>query len=201
MPLTKKRMGLMCLICSVHLGSPPGVAAQAPSPRSRPSARTDSTVVVNGTVLSAEVIGQLQQLYPVPIPPGRYWYDPISGGYGREGEPVAGQMLPGLALGGALAPDASRGTSGVFINGRQLTIGEKTYLELLCQTPVVAGRYWVIATGLGGYEGQPASFNLAQCPGVTRQGGGGQSSTRTYCDANGACTSSGILGTMTTAPN
>jgi len=190
MSLSKARIGLVCLIGSVHLGTPSPTAAQA-----------DSSIVVNGTVLSAEVIWQLQQLYPVPIPPGRYWYDPISGGYGREGEPIAGQMLSGLALGGTLAPDASRGTSGVFINGRELTAGEKTYIELLCHTPVVVGRYWVIATGLGGYEGQPASFDLAQCPGAARQGGGGRSSTRTYCDANGACTSTGILGTITTAPN
>ena len=201
MSLSKASIGLGCLIASVHLVTPSLAAAQAPSIRSGPAAKTDSSIVVNGTVLSAEVIRQLQQLYPVPIPPGRYWYDPISGGYGREGEPIAGQMLSGLALGGTLAPDASRGTSGVFINGRELTTGDKTYIELLCQTPVVVGRYWVIATGLGGYEGQPAFFDLARCPGVPRQGSGGRSSTRTYCDANGACTSSGILGTITTAPN
>ena len=201
MSLSKARLGLVCLIASVHLVAPSPTAAQSPSTRLASPAKADSSVVVNGTVLSADVIRQLQQLYPVPIPPGRYWYDPISGGYGREGEPIAGQMLPGLALGGPLATNASRGTSGVFINGRQLTTGEKRYIELLCQTPVVVGRYWVLATGLGGYEGQPASFNLAQCPGVPQQGGGRRSSTDTYCDANGACTSSGILGTITTAPN
>ena len=201
MSLRKAPIGLVYLIGSVYLVTPSPAAAQAPSSRPGAPAQRDSSVVVNGTVLSADVIRQLQQLYPVPIPPGRYWYDPISGGYGRQGEPIAGQMLPGLALGGTLAPEASRGTSGVFINGRQLTTGEKTYIELLCQTPVVVGRYWVVATGLGGYEGQPASFNLAQCPGVPQQGGGGLSSSRTYCDANGACTSSGILGTITTAPN
>ena len=201
MSTSKARIGLVCLIGFVHLVTPSPVAAQAPSGRPGSPARTDSSVVVNGSVLSADVIRQLQQLYPVPIPPGRYWYDPISGGYGREGEPIAGQMLPGLALGGTLAPEASRGTSGVFINGRQLTTGEKSYIELLCQTPVIVGRYWVMATGLGGYEGQPASFNLGLCPGVSQQGGGRRSSSDTYCDANGACTSSGILGTITTAPD
>jgi hypothetical protein len=172
--------------------------AAAQSPGSRTG--RDTSIVVNGTVLSAAVLQQLRQLYPVPIPPGRYWYDALSGVYGREGEPVAGQMLPGLALGGPLAANASRGTSGVFINGRQITLGEKAWLELLCQTPVATGRYWVMATGFGGYEGQPASFNLAQCPGVSQQGNGGRSMSRTYCDANGACTSTGILGSITTAP-
>jgi hypothetical protein len=109
-------------------------------------------------------------------------------------------MLPGLALGGPLAADASRGTSGVFINGRQLSVGEKLYLERLCQTPVVPGRYWIMANGVGGYEGGPAYFNLAQCPGVPQQNGGARSMSRTYCDANGACTSTGILGSITTAP-
>jgi hypothetical protein len=164
-------------------------------------ARPDTSIIVNGVVLPEETVRQLQQIYPVPIPPGRYWYDAISGAYGRDGEPIAGQMIPGLTLGGPLAANASRGTSGVFINGRQLTGGETAYIEQLCRTPVIPGRYWVIAAGLGGYEGQPASFNLAQCPGVPQQGGGSNSSSRTYCDANGACTSTGVLGSILTAPN
>jgi len=178
------------------------VQSQTPAPRpAHPTSATPprSSIVVNGQELSVETVRQLQLLYPVTIPPGRYWYDPISGVYGLEGQPVAGQMLPGLSLGGPLAAQASHGTSGVYINGRQLTTGEKLYIEQLCQTPVPAGRFWVVATGLGGYEGQPTSFNLAQCPGVTRSQGGGQSMSRTFCDANGACTSTGILGSITTA--
>lgn len=167
------------------------------------SAAQDTGIVVNGQALSAETVRQLQQIYPVAIAPGRYWYDAISGAWGREGEPIAGQMMPGLALGGPLRASASRGTSGVFINGRQITVGEKAYIEMLCQTPVAPARYWIMATGIGGYEGGPAIFNLAQCPGVAQQGGGGgaRSMSRTYCDANGACTSTGILGSITTAPN
>jgi hypothetical protein len=98
-----------------------------------------------------------------------------------------------------LRADASRDTSGVFINGRQLTNGEKAYIELACRTPVAAGRYFVNALGLGGFEGGPVIFNLALCgPPPGRPGGG--SSTRTFCDANGACTSTGILGSITTIP-
>jgi hypothetical protein len=159
-----------------------------------------ASVVVNGQALSAETLQQLQQVYGA-IAPGRYWYDAISGAYGREGQPIAGQMLAGLALGGRLRSDASRGTSGVYINGRQITEGEKIYLERLCQTPVIPGRYWIMANGIGGYEGAPASFNLGQCPGLAQQSRGPRSSSRTYCDANGACTTSGILGSILTAPN
>lgn len=155
-------------------------------------------IVVNGAELSVDTVRALQQVYPVPIAPGRYWYDRISGAYGVEGEPVGGQMIAGLALGGALRADASRGTSGVFINGRQVTFGEKAYLEQLCLTPVLPGRYWVLFNGVGGVEGAPASFYLGQCPGLARQGGGSGSSSRTYCDGNGNCTTSGVLGTITT---
>jgi len=177
-------------------GDPPS----RPAPSAPEATRPDTSIIVNGVELSEELLGQLRQLYPVTIPPGRYWYDAVSGGYGREGEPIAGQMMAGLTLGGPLAANASRGTSGVFINGRQITDGEKAYIERLCQTPVATGRYWVMATGVGGYEGQPPFFNLAQCPGVPQQGGGARSMSRTYCDPSGACTTSGILGTITTAP-
>ena len=154
-------------------------------------------VFVNGAELSLDTVRALQQVYPVPIAQG-YWYDRVSGAYGVEGQPIGGLMIAGLALGGALRADASRGTSGVFLNGRQITLGEKAYLEQLCLTPVLPGRYWVLFNGVGGIEGAPASFYLGQCPGLARQGGGSGSSSRTYCDGNGNCTTSGVLGTITT---
>lgn len=155
-------------------------------------------VRVNGVELTPQVLRHLQTLYPVAIAPGRYWYDPVSGAWGPEGQPIAGQMLAGLQLGGPLRADASRGSSGVFINGRQLQIGEKAYLERLCQTPVMPARYWVLANGVGGYEGRAPSFNLGHCPGLQQQSSGPRSSSRTYCDGNGNCTTSGVLGSITT---
>ena len=163
------------------------------------AANPASPVIVNGVALSAETLTALQRIYPVPIRPGRYWYDDVSGAYGVDGGPVAGQMSPGLRLGGPLRADASRGTSRVFINGRQLTGGEKSYIEQACRTPVVPGRYWVNAQGLGGNEGGPVTFNLALCgppPGQRSSG----SSTRTFCDPDGSCRSSGILGSILTVP-
>lgn len=163
------------------------------------AAAQTSTVVVNTVALSRETLVALQQLYPVPIQPGRYWYDPMSGAYGVEGGPIAGQMSPGLRLGGPLRADASRGTSRVFINGRQLTVGEKAYIEQACRTAVAPARYWVNAQGLGGFEGRPATFNLALCGPPPGQRSGG-SSTRTFCDPDGSCRSTGILGSILTAP-
>jgi hypothetical protein len=162
------------------------------------SATAQTGIVVNGVALSVEKVHALQQIYPVAIAPGRYWYDAISGAYGREGEPIAGQMIAGLALGGPMRADASRGTAGVFINGRQITSGEKAYLEQLCQTPVLPARYWILFNGLGGYEGGPATFNLGQCPGLARSNSGGHTMSKTYCDDNGSCTSTGVLGYITT---
>ena len=158
----------------------------------------ETGILVNGEELPIDTVRALQQIYPVEIAPGRYWYDPVSGAWGLEGGPVSGQMMAGLALGGALRADASRGTAGVFINSRQITQGEKLYLEQLCQTVVASGRYWILANGLGGYEGAPASFNLQQCPGFARRGGGGGSMSRTYCDDGGNCTSTGVLGYIST---
>lgn len=157
-----------------------------------------SPVIVNGVALTVETLAALQTIYPVPMQPGRYWYDAISGAYGADGGPVAGQMSPGLRLGGSLSADASRGTSRVFINGRQLTGGEKSYIEQACRTAVAPGRYWVNAQGLGGFEGGPATFNLALCGPPPGQRGG--SSTRTFCDPDGSCRSSGILGSILTVP-
>ena len=73
-------------------------------------------------------------------------------------------MMPGLRLGGPLAPDASRGNSQVFINGRELMVGEVRALQQACRTAVLRGRYWVNAQGVGGVEGGPALFNLAVWP-------------------------------------
>lgn len=187
------RRGAFLLVAAlflVLLGTVPG-AAEAKDRAGK--------IVVNGVALTDDSVRQLQQIYPVPIAPGRYWYDTISGAFGREGEPIYGQMLPGLELGGPLRGDASRGSSKVFINGRQLTVGEKRYIEQACRTPVVPGRYWVLANGVGGYEGGQALFNLALCGRSDRQSSG--SSTRTYCNPDGSCTSSGILGSILTAPN
>jgi len=192
---------LLLIIAGCGGGADDGARTDSTAAGTSPaSVQPDTRIIVNGETLADETIRQLQQMYPVAIAPGRYWYDAVSGVWGRDGEPVAGQMMPGLRLGGSLSAAASRGASGVFINGRQLTGGEKQYLEILCQTPVMPARYWVLANGIGGYAGQPASFDLGQCPGVARQGGGsGGSSSRTYCDGNGACTTSGILGTITTS--
>jgi hypothetical protein len=79
--------------------------------------------------------------------------------------------------------DASRGNTRVVVNGRELHARDVQALQRC--TPVMPGRYWVEASGIGGYEGGPPSFNLAAlcaAAGGGRRGGG---STQTECYSNG----------------
>jgi hypothetical protein len=177
------------------------IAAAVPALALAPPARAappGSGVIVNGATLPHETIRDLERIYRTPIYAGRYWYDPVSGAWGREGGPIAGQIFANLRLGGPLRADASRGTSRVFINGRELAMVEVYGLQRACNTPVVRGRYWVNAQGRGGVEGGPAIFNLAACGQQQARRSGG-SSTRTYCDSAGNCSSHGLLGWVATA--
>ena len=174
--------------------------ATLPAPVALPAFGADlaGQVIINGTALPTETVRALERAYQVPIAPGRYWYDALSGAWGVEGGPIAGQMMPGLRLGGPLRADASRGDTQVFINGRELTMGEALALQQACRTAVYRGRYWVNSLGVGGFEGGPPIFNLAACGSGSSRGGGG-SSTRTYCDEAGNCSSHGLWGWISTS--
>ena len=128
-------------------------------------------VYVNAAKIDAATLQQFEMMYRVPIQPGRYWYDAFSGVWGLEGGPAAGQIHPGLRLGGPLRADASKGNTRVFVNGRELHRLDVAALSRCTQ--VVQGRYWVRADGIGGYEGFPPSFNLAAL--CAPRGGGGSS--------------------------
>lgn len=122
----------------------------------------NAQVVINGKPLDGQeqrLLQELERAYNTKVVPGRYWYDARSGLWGHEGNPAEGQILPRLPLGGPLSPAASRGNTGVFVNGRQLHSSEVAYLSRC--TTVIPGRYWMDENGFGGYEGGPAIFNLA----------------------------------------
>jgi hypothetical protein len=116
-------------------------------------------VEVNGVPLDQSTRQALERAYGVPIQPGRYWYDNVSGVWGLEGGPGAGQIDAGLLLGGPLKRDASKGKTGVIVNGRELHSLDVAALQR-CLV-VVPGSYWVLSNGIGGPEGEPAQFNLA----------------------------------------
>src|SRR5262245_55030736 len=77
-------------------------------------------VAVNGKALSEAEIRALEKRAGGSVKSGSYWYDRVSGAWGHAGGPLAGLIPAGLDLGGPLRADASRGDTGVFINGRQL---------------------------------------------------------------------------------
>lgn len=148
-------------------------AAPVPSPL---HAQTDGQVVINGRGVSAVELADLKRLHGVPpsapIPAGRYWYDDVSGLWGREGGPTEGQLLPGLAIGGVLRPGASDGDTGIFINGREIHRLEAAYLRALFGF-VIPGRYWMDWRGVGGIEGGPPFFDLRAAARTAGGAGGG----------------------------
>lgn len=137
------------LLLLITVFSAPGVLAQK-APK--------QTVVINGTQLSHQDIQAFERTLGATLQPGRYWYDKVSGLWGWEGQSTAGQILPGLPFGGPLKAKASDYNTGVFINGRELPIIEVAYLQQL--GPVLQGRYWMNAQGVGGFEGGPPIFDL-----------------------------------------
>lgn len=146
-------------------------------------------ILVNGQPLTAQEVAY----YGIQLPPGRYWYDPVSGLWGAEGGPSVGQILAGLPLGGPLQPDASGSDTGVFINNREIHINELRELQQIF-AEVPPGRYWLDPNGIGGIEGQPASFDL-KAAGAAASGGSAQAGSGTFEDRvsdfciNNACPS------------
>ncbi len=128
-------------------------------PAAGSGAEVPGGVHINGQRLSPAELDSLRSVIGSDVQIARYWYDPLSGWWGYEGGPVAGRIAPSLDLGGSLAPDASRGTTGVFINGREIPTQEWAWLSQRF-VAVAPGRYWIDAAGLGGVEGGPATFDL-----------------------------------------
>ncbi len=133
-------------------------------------AHAQGTVVVNGVGLDKQTLAALQRAYGA-VPPGRYWYDPMSGLWGVERGPTSGQIAPGLRLGGPLRADASGRGTGVFVNGRELHPAEVVRLRALVGV-VLPGRYWMNAAGIGGFVGAPPHFNLAALAAQRSSGSG-----------------------------
>lgn len=82
------------------------------------------SVLVNGLRLSGSDLSTLQGLGMEPDS-GSYWYDPASGAWGPMGGATRGYTLDSLAVFAPLPTmNVSGGTTGIWINGRQLTSRE-----------------------------------------------------------------------------
>lgn len=113
---------------------------------------------VNGKPLSIAQEKALASLGFSPRP-GRFWYDPVSGAFGPWGMQTSGFLKAGVPA-APLAANASNGTSGVFVNGRNLPFAEVLFLAGLAGGPLAPGHYWLDAKGNAGKQGKPAFINF-----------------------------------------
>lgn len=111
------------------------------------------SIYINRAQLTSDDMTALKKIYGVKPIAGSYWYDVRSGAFGEMGGPVLGVMYPGHNF-AAMPSDASNGTSGVFINSRQLQKQEAFQAaRLFGYYAPVPGRYWLDANGNMGIEG------------------------------------------------
>lgn len=130
-------------------------------------------VQINGQTVGAIALVSLECALGLRIPSGAYWYDPRSGLWGTMGTGAQGQILPWLPLGAP--PLGCSGTStGVFVNGREITHAELATLTARVGV-VPLGRYFLEPDGRAGPEGGAAIVNLFARGGAT--GGAGQAGT------------------------
>lgn len=133
-------------------------------------------ITINGAAPDAneaQTLAQLEAAYGTTLADGAYWYDAVSGAFGAWGQPTGALITAGLDLGPPLPADASSGTTGVFVNNRQLQPSEVLYLSNLVGAPLQVGRYFVDGQGNAGVEGGPVLINLVQAANSRRAATGG----------------------------
>jgi hypothetical protein len=145
-------------------------------------------VIINGKQLSPAQLQELAANYGAAPPPGRYWYDMQSGLWGVEGREACGFIRCGHDL-GELSPHASNGSTGIFINGRQINLAEALFYQRMFGA-ALPGRYWLNgANGNIGMEGSALPLgNLAaaiQQSMAPKPSGGGHQSVLSTWDRTG----------------
>ncbi|KNA14590.1 hypothetical protein SOVF_106110 [Spinacia oleracea] len=88
-------------------------------------------ILVNGCPLNRDQLMVLLTCTNPPrnLKPGSYWYDKVSGFWGKEGYGPRQIITPKLSIGGQMMQAASNGNTKVMINGREITKTERLILK------------------------------------------------------------------------
>ncbi|MBU1171849.1 MAG: hypothetical protein KKD44_20025 [Proteobacteria bacterium] len=106
-----------------------------------------NNVIVNGQALSQQEIDEIVQFFGVEPAPGNYWYDSTSGLAGNVGQLATAFLPPGLPF-APIHQDASRGNTGVLVNGREITRDEVNFLkQIFSIEEVPQGNYTLLSNG------------------------------------------------------
>lgn len=113
-------------------------------------------VYVNGEPLSENELLLLQSCPnpPKKLKPGSYWYDKVSGFWGKEGHGPSQIISHQLSVGVHIKPNASNGNTKIFINNREITKKEHFMLKAAGVQCEGNPHFWVSADGSYQEEGQ-----------------------------------------------
>ncbi|KAK8486667.1 hypothetical protein V6N13_080706 [Hibiscus sabdariffa] len=113
-------------------------------------------VVVNGEPLTQDELQVLQtcQNPPEKLKPGFYWYDKLSGFWGKEGHGPCQIITAQLNVGAHIKSNASNGNTNIIVNNRVITKKELWMLQLAGVHCEGNPSYWLSADGSYQEEGQ-----------------------------------------------
>ncbi|KAK7821351.1 extra-large guanine nucleotide-binding protein 1 isoform X1 [Quercus suber] len=113
-------------------------------------------VFVNGETLSQDELFKLQNCKypPKKLGPGHYWYDKISGFWGKEGQKPCQIITCQLDVGGHIKRNASNGNTNVVLNYREITKEELWMLKSAGVPCEGRPHFWMSEDGRYQEEGQ-----------------------------------------------